>query len=112
MAKIFKLASKEDIRLAIRKRGAEIAANMTDEEIYRSAEFSSYATRLADFILRNHRLYSLDIQYIKDPDAHIAYTDGKKIVWNTGNSIAAFPKLLERRFKVNMGILFHGATRS
>lgn len=107
MAKKLKLASKEDIRLAIRKRGAEIAANMTDEEIYRSAEFISYATRLADFILRNHRLYSLDIQYINDPAAYVAYTDGKKIVWNTGNAIAKAPKLLERRFKVNMGILFH-----
>lgn len=112
MAKKLKLTSKEDIRLAIRKRGAQIAANMTDEELYRSAEFSSYATRLADFILRKHKLYSLDIQYNTAPNAPIAYTDGKKIVWNTGNKIAKAPTLLERRFKVNMGILFHGATRS
>ena len=101
------LQSKEDVQLAIRRRGAQIAAQMTDKELYRSPEFSRYATQLADFILRKHRLYSLDIQYIAAEDAPIAYTDGKKIFWNTGNYIAKKPKLLERRFKVNMGILLH-----
>lgn len=106
MAKL-RLYSKEDVRQAIRRRGNEIASKMTDQELYASAEFANYATKLADFILRKHKLYALDIKYISDPAAPIAYTDGKMIFWNTGNSIAAFPKLLERRFKVNMGILFH-----
>lgn len=107
MATKLKLYSKEDVRQAIRRRGNEIAAKMSDEELYRSSEFSDYATHLADFILRKHKLYSLQIEYIQDPSAPIAYTDGKKIFWNTGNVIAAFPSLLERRFKANMGILMH-----
>ncbi len=102
-----KLQSKEDVRLAIRRRGAEIAAAMTDKELFTSPEFYHYANRLADFILRNHRLYELKIQYDPSETADVAYTDGKKIFLNTGNSIAKNPKLLERRFKVNMGILFH-----
>lgn len=104
---MLKLRTNEDVRAAIRRRGAEIAANMTDQQIFTSPEFSRYATSLADFLLRNHRLYSLDIKYIQSDDAPVAYTDGRNIFLNTGNAIAAYPKLLERRFKTNMGILFH-----
>ena len=107
MAAKLTLLSKEDVRMAIRRRGNEIAAKMTDQELFTSTEFATYAGRLADFILRKHRLYNLDIQFITDPDAYVAYTDGQKIVLNAGNVIAQFPKLLERRFKTNMGILFH-----
>lgn len=102
-----KLQSKEDVRLAIRRRGQKIASQMEDREIFLSKEFIDYTTHLADFILRKHKLYSLDIQYDNAPNGPIAYTDGKKIFCNTGNYLAAKPKLLERRFKVNMGIIFH-----
>lgn len=105
--KKFKLQRKEDVWQAIRRRGKELASKLKDKEIFLSPEFKSYATRLADFILRKHKLYNLTIEYQTDPSAPIAYTDGKKICLNVGNSIAASPKLLERRFKVNMGILFH-----
>lgn len=108
MASTFRLQSKEDVALAIRKRGRELAATMDDREIFLSPEFRQYALRLVDFILRKHKLYSLDIQYNPDMDT-VAYTDGKKIFWNTGNHIAQVPKLLEGRFKANMGILFHEA---
>lgn len=103
----FTLRSKEDVWQAIRRRGKELASKLKDREIFTSAEFANYATRLADFILRNHKLYSLEICYDTNDAATVAYTDGKKIVLNTGNSLARHPKLLERRFKVNMGILFH-----
>ena len=105
--KKLRLRNQEDVWQAIRRRGKEIASQLKDEEIFLSAEFRSYAGHLADFILRKHKLYSLEIQYDDDPAAPIAYTDGKKIVLNVANDIAATPKLLERRFKVNMGILFH-----
>lgn len=105
--KKLKLNSKEDIRIAIRRRGVEIAQNMTDDEFFLSEEFKNYATKMADFILRHFKMHSLDIQYNISPEAYIAYTDDKKIVLNTGNSLARAPKLLEKRFKVNMGILFH-----
>lgn len=108
MASKFRLQSKEDVALAIRKRGRELASTMDDREIFLSPEFRQYALRLVDFILRKHKLYSLDIQYNPDMDT-VAYTDGKKIFWNTGNHIASVPKLLEGRFKANMGILFHEA---
>lgn len=108
----FKLQSKEDVWQAIRRRGKEIASKIQDKEIFLSQEFTRYATRLADFILRKHKLYSLDIQYDTSEQAPVAFTDGKKIVLNVGNTLAAQPKLLERRFKTNMGIMFHGATRS
>ncbi len=101
-----KLKSKEDVRLAIRRRGKEISQSMSDRDVFLSDEFRQYTLRLADFILRKHKLYSLDILYDSNMDT-VAYTDGKKIVWNTGNEIAAHPKHLEGRFKVNMGILFH-----
>lgn len=104
---MLKLRTNEDVRAAIRRRGAELAANLSDQQIFTSPEFSRYATSLADYILRNHRLYSLEIKYDKKPHAPVAYTDGKKIYWNVGNRLAAMPKLLERRFKTNMGILFH-----
>lgn len=104
---MFKLKTNEDVRSAIRRRGAEIASQMTDQEIFTAPAFTKYATSLADFILRNHRLYALDIMYDNREEAPVAYTDGKKIFWNVGNTIAAHPRLLERRFKVNMGILFH-----
>ena len=107
MAKQLQLRSKEDIRLAIRRRSAEIVDNMTDKEFFTCPQFTRYATQLADFILRRHRLYELEIKYIEKRNAPVAYTDGRKIFWNVGNPIARGPKLLERRFKVNMGILFH-----
>ena len=106
MAK-FKLQRKEDVWQAIRRRGKEIASKLSDKEIFLSEAFRLYATHLADFILRKHKLFSLDLCYDAREDAPIAFTDGKKIVLNTGNCLASKPKLLERRFKVNMGILFH-----
>ena len=109
MAKNLLLGSKEDVRLAIRRRSHEIAEKMTDEEFFTCAQFKRYATSLVDFILRKHRLYSMQIVYNTSPDGPIAYTDGKMIFWNVGNSLARFPKRLERRFKVNMGIVFHEA---
>lgn len=107
MPKNLIMKSNEDVRLAIRRRSNEIAAQMTDEEFFTSPQFERYATSLADFILRKHRLYSMDMVYQKDSDGPIAYTDGKKIFWNTANRLASAPNTLERRFKTNMGILFH-----
>lgn len=108
MAKsIKKYMGAGDVRNAIRRLGKQMAAELKDEEIWMSSEFRHYCTRIADFILRKHKLYSLDVQYDPSPDAFVAYTDGKKIVLNTGNCLANKPKLLEGRFKVNMGILFH-----
>lgn len=107
MPKNLILRSNEDVRLAIRRRSNEIAAQLTDEEFFTSAQFERYATSLADFILRKHRLYSMDMVYQKDSGGPIAYTDGKKIFWNTANRLASAPKSLERRFKTNLGILFH-----
>lgn len=104
---MFKLKTNEDVRSAILRRGKEIAANMKDKEIFLSDAFRKYATKLAEFILRKHRLYSLEIEYDDRKEAPVAYTDGKKIHWNVGNRIAAAPRLLERRFKANLGILFH-----
>ena len=105
--KKLKLTSKEDVWQAIRRHGKELASKLKDKEIFSSSEFINYATRLADFILRNHKLYSLEFHHDTDDGADVAYTDGKKIVLNTGNVLAQKPKLLERRFKTNMGILFH-----
>lgn len=105
-----------DVRNAIRRMGKQMAAEMTDKEIFTSLDFYNYCQKLADFILRKHKLYNLSIQYNPSPDATVAYTDGKDIVLNAGNDLASQPKLLEGRFKVNMGILFHecahSATRS
>lgn len=103
----FKLRSKEDVWQAIRRRGKELASKLKDKEIFMSPEFFSYASRLADFILRNHKLYDLKIEYNTDPDAPIGYTDGKMIYVNAGSKLVAKPKLLERRFKALMGVLFH-----
>ena len=100
------LRTKEDVRLAIKRRGVQIAAEMTDKEFFESPEFYNYTVKLADYILRNHRLYSLKCKYDEsDPD--IGYTDGKSIFINCASEMAKHPKLLERRFKVNMGVLFH-----
>lgn len=96
-----------DVRNAIRRLGKQMAAEMTDKEVFTSTEFKSYCYKLADFILRKHKLYALNIQYNETPGAPVAYTDGKDIVLNAGNELAAVPKLLEGRFKVNMGVLFH-----
>lgn len=109
MAKKLVLKSKEDVRMAIRKRGAEIAAKMSDKEFFLSEAFIKYATQLTDFILRKHRLYSMSIQYDDSEGAFTAYTDGKKIVVNAGNALARNAKLLERRFKTVMGMVFHEA---
>lgn len=109
MAKKLVLTSKEDVRQAIRRRGAAIAAAMTDQEFFLSPEFMQYATRLTDFILRNHKLYSLSIQYNTADDSFTAYTDGKMIAVNAGHAQARNAKLLERRFKTVMGSIFHEA---
>lgn len=109
MAKKLVLKSKEDVRMAIRKRAAEIAAAMSDKEFFLSEAFIKYATQLTDFILRKHRLYSMSIQYDDSDGAFTAYTDGKKIVVNAGNELARNAKLLERRFKTVMGMVFHEA---
>ena len=109
MAKKLVLSSKEDVRQAIRRRGAAIAAEMTDQEFFLSDEFTQYATRLTDFILRNHKLYNLAIRYEPQNDEFTAYTDGKNIAVNAGNAQARNAKLLERRFKVVMGSIFHEA---
>lgn len=107
MAKKLVLTSKEDVRQAIRRRGAAIAAAMSDEEFFLSEEFKRYATQLVDFILRNHKLYSMTIAYEPNNDNFTAYTDGKNIAVNAGNVQARNAKLLERRFKVVMGSVFH-----
>lgn len=104
---IKKFMGRGDILRAIQKEGKRIAAELTDQEVFMSPEFKNYATKIADFILRKHKRYRLDLTYNVSPDAFIAYTDGQNIVLNTGNSLASKPKLLEGRFKVNMGILFH-----
>lgn len=109
MAKSLLLSSKEDVRLAIRRRSHEIARKMTDEEFFTCSQFKRYATSLVDFILRKHRLYAMEFDFNTNPNAAVAYTDGKKIYWNVGNPIALFPSRLERKFKVNMGIAFHEA---
>lgn len=109
MAKKLVLSSKEDVRQAIRQRGAAIAAAMSDQEFFLSAEFCQYATRLVDFILRNHKLYALSIRYEPNNDRFTAYTDGKMIAVNAGNVQARNAKLLERRFKIVMGSIFHEA---
>lgn len=101
------LGSKESLRLAIRNRGMELAAKLTDEQIFMSPEFKDYVTKLADFILRNRKLYDLKLMWDTGKDAKIAYTDGKTITLNAGNRIALSPRSLERRFKCNLGIVFH-----
>lgn len=103
----FKLRSKEDVWQAIRRRGKEIAGKLKDQEIFSSPEFFSYASKLADFILRNHKLYSLKIGYDTEENAPGGYTDGKMIYINAGCDLVSKPKLLERRFKTLMGVLFH-----
>ena len=103
----FKLRSKEDVWQAIRRRGKEIAGKLKDKDIFSSPEFFSYASKLADFILRNHKLYSLKIGYDTEQNAPIGYTDGKMIYINAGCDLVSKPKLLERRFKTLMGVLFH-----
>lgn len=96
-----------DVRNAIRRLGKQISAELKDEEIFQSEEFKSYARSVATFVLRKYKLFNLMLHHDTSPDAPVAYTDGKNIVLNTGNSLAAKPKLLEGRFKVNMGVLFH-----
>lgn len=102
-----KFTGNGDIWSAIRRLGGQIAKELTDKEIFQSAVFYNYARNLADFLLRKHKLYALKIYYDTSSDAPVAYTDGKDIVLNAGNCLAAKPKLLEGRFKVNMGVLFH-----
>ncbi|HIT33429.1 MAG TPA: hypothetical protein IAC31_02205 [Candidatus Faecousia intestinigallinarum] len=100
------LRSNEDIRLAVLRRGKQIAATMSDQEFFLSSAFQHYANTLARFLLGNHSLSDIHILY--QPDSKTtAFTDGRKITWNTGTALARNPKLLERRFQVNMGILFH-----
>lgn len=103
----FKLRNKEDVWQAIRRRGKEIAGKLKDQEIFSSPEFFSYASKLADFILRSHKLYSLKVGYDTEENAPVGYTDGKMIYINAGCDLVSKPKLLERRFKTLMGVLFH-----
>lgn len=103
------LSSQEDVRLAIRRRGAEIAKDMSDRELFMSGEFKEYITKLLDFILRNHKLYQLRLQYDDSPGSLTACTDGKSIQINAGNDLVRHSVLLERRFKVCMGLGFHEA---
>lgn len=105
--KSFVAKSSGDVWNAVRRLGAQIAKELTNEQVFMSAEFYNYARNLADFLLRKRKLYALSIQYDPRENATIAYTDGKNIVLNAGNQLAAQPKLLEGRFKVNMGVLFH-----
>lgn len=105
--KSFVAKSSGDVWNAVRRLGAQIAKELTNEQFFMSAEFYNYARNLADFLLRKRKLYALSIHYDPRENATIAYTDGKNIVLNAGNQLAAQPKLLEGRFKVNMGILFH-----
>lgn len=74
-----------------------------------SGEFKDYITKLLDFILRNHKLYRLVLQYDDSPDSLTACTDGKSIYINAGNDLVRHSVLLERRFKVCMGMGFHEA---
>ena len=46
-------STKEDIWMAVRRRGNQIAANMTDQEFFDNDAFRNYAGKLAEFILRN-----------------------------------------------------------
>lgn len=109
MAKKLILKTKEDIAKAVRHRGEEIAAAMGDKEFFLSEAFINYATKLVDFILRKHKLYRMSIQYDDSEGAFTAFTDGKNITINAGNELIRHAKLLERRFKVMMGMLFHEA---
>ena len=97
----------EDVEQAIRKRGRQIAGELSDKEVFLSPEFAHYSTRIADYVLRARKLYNLKIQFDRSESAPIAFTDGKIITWNTGNHLAASGATLEDRFRVNMGILFH-----
>lgn len=103
----FMLKSKEDVWQAIRHRGREIAKTLSDEAIFTSAEFFTYASKLADFILRNHKVYGIKFVHDNRPNASTGCTDGKMIHVNTGAQFISHVKLLERRFKAVMGILFH-----
>ena len=96
-----------DVRNAIRRLGKQMATELKDEEIWLSAEFRNYVTRMAEFILRKYKSCLLTILYDTRADAPVAYTDDKHTVLNTGNELARKPKLLEGRFKVNMGIFLH-----
>lgn len=102
-----KYMGQGDVKRAIMRLGKQMAAELEDKEIFLSAEFTHYTGRIVDFILRKHKLYALAIHWDQSPGATVAYTDGKNIVLNAGNVLACYPKLLEGRFKVNMGILFH-----
>lgn len=96
--------------MAIRRRGNEIASQMTDKELFTSSAFEKYITKLLDFILRKHKLYDLTIQYDDGPNGTTAFTDGKNITINAGNEMVRTPRILERRFKVLMGLGFHEAS--
>lgn len=103
----FRLKTQEDVRTAIRRRGAELAKELTDKEIFCSESFYHYAFRLLDFILRKHKLYRLSLIYDASENGTTAFTDGNNITVNAGNILVRASNLLERRFKVVMGLLFH-----
>lgn len=101
------LNSKEDVYSAIRNRSREIAASMTDAQLFGSDSFYKFAEGMVSVILKPHRNFRLKVDYTDAPGTPVAYTDGQMIYLNTGNSIASKLDDLQSRFAVNMGVLFH-----
>lgn len=106
MAKL-QLGSKEGILSAIRKRSREIAATISDKDLFTSDQFFKFAEGLASMMLVPQRDFTLKIQYQPDGNMPIAYTDGKLLCLNAGNEIVAKVDDLGKRFTINLGILFH-----
>lgn len=108
MANLLKKYTKNtDIWSAVRRLGSQMAKELTDEEVFTSSAFYNYAVALTKTILTKHRrLHALSVFY-NPKDTTTAYTDGKRIVMNAANRLVSYPKLLETRFKVLFGILFH-----
>lgn len=104
-----KLHSREDIRLAIHRRGNEIASQLSDKAIFQSPEFNRYATKLVDFILRKKKFFRLTLLHDESENSVTAFTDGRSITANTGNILVKAAKGLEKRFQSAMGLIFHEA---
>lgn len=104
------LRSKEDVRLAIRKRGNEIARQMTPKEFFQSPEFISYAKKLVSFMLKDRPLLSITLLHDERPGSVTAYTNGTEITANTGNDLVRHGANLEQQFQSAMGLLFHEAS--
>ena len=101
------LNSKEDVYSAIRNRSREIAATMTDAQLFGSDAFFNFAEGMVAVLLKPHRNFRLKMEHSEQSGGPVAYTDGQVIYLNTGNPIAAKLDNLQRRFSVNMGILMH-----